>query len=323
MEVARRGRLADAVHDLTEQLRYLDGNDNVSVATLRQLDGACAKLWNVRGKLAPLATADANSAERTVFCADLTDLVISWAALRTKLDSSLGVGSMRHDVVQLLNDAKSLCGPSFAIDLARLEYSDDRPSDIVSAAAKRARSSQDHYALGRYLFRSGMYREAAEEFERAAELEPGLLWPYFHLTLCAFRLDDFERALRAAHLCVALAPRSAPCFYNRALCQQMLGQSDKSLRDLDRAIQLDPGLSVAWLRRGTIQRESHDFAAAMAEFRSALEHGALPAEVHYQMALVELDRENREAALECVRRSLNDDATYSPALALEKRLTSQ
>ena len=69
MEVARRGRVADAVHDLTEQLRYLDGNDNVSVATLRQLDGACAKLWNVRGKLAPLATADANSAERTVFCA--------------------------------------------------------------------------------------------------------------------------------------------------------------------------------------------------------------------------------------------------------------
>ena len=201
----------------------------------------------------------------------------------------------------------------------------DRPTLFPRQPKERARSSQDHYALGRYLFRSGMYREAAEEFERAAELEPGSLWPYFHLTLCAFRLDDFERAVPAANLCVALAPRGAPCFYNRAYVSRCYSRAVRQIAapDLDRAIQLDPGLSVAWLRRGTIQRESHDFAAAMAEFRSALEHRTLPAEVHYQMALVELDRENREAALECVRRSLNDDATYSPALALEKRLTSQ
>ena len=50
--------------------------------------------------------------------------------------------------------------------------------------------------------------------------------------------------------CIALAPRSAPCYLNRALALSALGRTQKALQDLGRVIELDPTLPAAWLQRG-------------------------------------------------------------------------
>ncbi len=320
MVVARRGRIARAVHDLVEQIRFLDSYDSVALAQLKQLDGACEKLWSARDKLAPLLESSANPAERAAFRSDLVELVTSWAALKTKLASS-DKSEVRREANLLLNQAEALCGQSFAIDLARLEYSGNGSLDAV-VVPLHPRTAGDHYAMGRHRFRADKLQEAAEQFELAVQSEPNAFWPRFYLALCAYRLEHFEQALHESDVCIALSPDSAHCYYNRALCHQALGESAESLRDLTRAIQLDPTLSVAWFHRGMVRRELRQSAAAMADFKKALEHAAKPAEVYYEMALVEVDQENPAAALDYLRQALHHDAAHSSALALRDKLKS-
>jgi eukaryotic-like serine/threonine-protein kinase len=326
LAAARQGRLAAAVHELVKQLRFLDGMHAAPLKQLQQLDAGCAALWEARDRIVELGGLTPGSPGQPELSSDLTDLAISWAALRSRMSSSHGGEELRRDARRLFDEAQSLCGTSFALDLARREHAID---GAASGSPKnpdrlpRPETARDHDAMGRYLFRSNKLTEAAEQFERAIELDPQAFWSYFYLTLCAYRLEDFDRAFNAASICVALSPESAPCFYNRALCQQALGQTQRSLADLNHALQVDPTMSVAWLRRGMTRAELKQYSEAMSDFGKALEHGSNPAETYYQMALVDMARDDREAALRRVRLALAQDAHYSPALDLEKRLAPQ
>jgi len=288
----------------------------------RHLDAACDTLWRAREKLLPPETAGDHSTERAALCSDLTDLVAAWAGLRIAQAAGDQSATAQAEARRQLDEAQALCGRSFTIDLARHEYFPDASAGREAASFPQPQTARDHYALGRFLLRADKLDEAREQFERAMALEPGTFWPYFYLSLCAHKQHDFERALRAADVCVALMPNSAPCFYNRALCYESLDRADEALADLNRAVALDPSLAVGWLRRGVLQAARRHFAEATTSFTTALERGANPADVYYQLALVDVAERNRDAALAHLRLALQHDAGNAPAVALKAQLES-
>ncbi|MEX2114940.1 MAG: protein kinase [Pirellulales bacterium] len=254
LTAARHGRLTQAVHELAEQLRFLDSQQSVPIAQLRKLDAGCQTLWDARDKFVPAGDRQGADPERASLRADLTDLAISWCALRERLGTGDQQAAMRSETLQRLAEAESLCGASFALDLAKHQYATAQaaPKGSPNDGLPVARSAREHYALGRFLFKNDQPSQSIGEFERAIALEPGTFWSYFYLSIAAYRLEEFEWALDAANVCIALAPGSAPCYYNRAQCHQALGSADLALADLNRSLELDPSLAIAWLQRGTL-----------------------------------------------------------------------
>jgi tetratricopeptide (TPR) repeat protein len=161
---------------------------------------------------------------------------------------------------------------------------------------------------------------AAAEFERALDLQPQDFWPNFYRGICSYRLQRYGDAVDAFRVCIALAPGSAACFYNRALAFASLGQSDRALHDYDRALQLDPRLAAAALNRGILHHQARRFTEALADFRRALDLGADPAVVHYNSALVYLAQHDRIAAKASLRRALEHNREHRDARTLLDRL---
>jgi tetratricopeptide (TPR) repeat protein len=170
---------------------------------------------------------------------------------------------------------------------------------------------------------AGKLEQARELFERAIRLEPDAFWPHFHLTLCAYRLERFDEALRSACVCVALSPKRAECFFNRGLCLQAVGETEAALQDYSRAIELDPGLGAASFQLGILLADVGLRSEALENLIRSAELGFEPARVHYQMALVQIKQDDWAAARKSIAESLEHDPNYAPALSLENRLKTQ
>jgi eukaryotic-like serine/threonine-protein kinase len=326
LTLATRAQLADALHELVEKLRFVDGFENTSDAKLRQLEIGCRKIWQVRGQIASVDGSAVSGEMETQLRADLLDLALLWSRLRVRLAGEDQVEQERRAALGILDDVQALCGNSTVLELARREYTlalDPGEASVASTALPAPRTAWEHYLVGRFMLQSEKLDEAQEEFEQALGLEPSAFWPNFYLTLCAYRLEDFEKALNAAYVCVALAPKSTECFYNRALCHQAAGHYEQSHSDFTRALKLDPTSSLAALHRGMLLAEMHRFPQAVADLKTALDLNASPPLVYYQMALVHAAAEDRAAAQACVERALEHDRAYAPALSLKSRLDSE
>jgi hypothetical protein len=83
---------------------------------------------------------------------------------------------------------------------------------------------------------------------------------------------------------------------------------------------LDPHLVAALLNRGMLHSQEGRYAEAATDLRRALDCGADPALVHYNLALVSLARKDRSAARASLRSALLHNPFYKDAQDLLHRL---
>ena len=137
---------------------------------------------------------------------------------------------------------------------------------------------------------------AADEFQAALDLRPQDFWPNFYQGLCAYQLGRFDDAIDAFRVCIALAPETAECYYNRALAHEALGTRRLALRDYTHALQLDRTLSEAALNRGILLSAEGRHAEAAADFDLALATASgreTRGMIHYNRARGDLARGDR------------------------------
>lgn len=145
-----------------------------------------------------------------------------------------------------------------------------------------------------------MTSEAAEEFQRTLELRPQDFWPNFYQGLCAYELGHFEDAVAAFRTCIALAPTTAECYYNRARAADALKHTRQAFSDYSRALELDPSLAVAALNRGMLSYKAGRTDDAIADFHRALlarPDSETVGRTHYSLALAHLAKGDRTSAL--------------------------
>src|SRR5205807_7915101 len=97
----------------------------------------------------------------------------------------------------------------------------------------------------------------------------------------------------------------------------------RALQDYDEALRLDPKLAAALLKRGQLHQQQARHSAALADLREALELGADPGTVHFQLALVHRALKDRTAAIAHVRQALHTDPGRPEALNLQRLLESE
>lgn len=123
-------------------------------------------------------------------------------------------------------------------------------------------------------------RRAAEDFQKAANYEPRIADNHYWLGRILQENDDREGALKAYSACLDLDANHWRAYCNRGMVYRLLLDYSKALRDVSRAIKLQPKNGQIYLERSKIRwvglrKESIDYKdsqwnAVMSDLNSAI-----------------------------------------------------
>jgi serine/threonine protein kinase/Flp pilus assembly protein TadD len=326
LRLARRGQAAEHLHVLANYIRLYCGDDSRTLGQTQTLEEECQKIWNTRGLLVKPTGAQLEPAMEEQIQADLLDLAILWADLRTRSLPANRAQEAYRDALQLLTEAEQLLGSSIILTRERQAYLEKlggapaAGGDAELATKLVPQTAWEHLYMGRSYLKAAKLTAALAEFQRALFLNPQEFWASFYRGQCCYRLKRYQEAVDAFSTCLALTPTSAPCFYNRGLAQSAQGKTAEALLDYDRALQLDKNLAAAALNRGILHYNAKRYPEALEDLHRALESGADAGVVHYNLALVHLARGDRASALESVRAALQQPGEHAEAQALLNQL---
>jgi tetratricopeptide (TPR) repeat protein len=311
--LAERARAAGELHNFSERLRPLYGEESLASGQARELAGLCREVWERQSLILRRLREQPSTELQEQVRADLLDLAIVWSDLRAR---QVPGDAACREAVAILARAEELFGPSCVL-LHEQRRHDSQPR---RRADRPPRTAWEHYALGRACLQAGRLARAARYLDRAIELQPNAPWASFERGKCACRQGQFDDAVVAFTACIVLSPQSAWCRYHRGRAYRELGKLDHARRDLDSALRLDPALAAARLQRGVLNFEACCFAEALADLDGARAGGISPGVVLYNQALVHLERQDRPTALACLRAALRHEPGHDGARRLLARL---
>jgi tetratricopeptide (TPR) repeat protein len=143
-------------------------------------------------------------------------------------------------------------------------------SSTLKAIRTLAQGSKDELAVrlsvARVLARHGLFGEAAKDFERAADLDPGQADLLYNLALARYRAGDLEGALQSA--------RQAKSVQNSASIESLLGEIEEAkgdslaaVRSMQAAVAMAPGSEAYRLSLGLEFLRHETFKPALAVFQ--------------------------------------------------------
>lgn len=301
LDRTRRDAKATELHKLADIVRFRYGVDPPLSDDARSLVRRGREIWSARHELVrPIRGRSKPEVERTVRT-DLLDFAVVWADLRVRLASPDERAEANREALRVLDEAVELLGPSPALDRDRRAYALALGQPVsASAADPPRRSAWEHFDFGKSCLRSGNLTLAANEFRRAIDRRPQDFWPHFYLGLCAYRLHQYDDAVHAFEVAIALAPDVAECYYNRALAHTALKQFELANEDYARALEHNHTLTEAALNRGILSYKEGRYNDAILDFERASATTSDPhllAAIQYNLALVSLARGDRVTAL--------------------------
>ena len=167
------------------------------------------------------------------------------------------------------------------------------PATEVFAKGHRLfpKSARMLMGLGVSLYARGQYEQALQRVFEASDLNPSDSTPYLFLgKMQAVETIDSPGFVEKFGRFVALQPENAfgNYYYAVSLWRQSLSNQKKNNSDqirelLQRAIQLDPKMSAAYLQLGILFSEKGDLPRAITEYQKALESDPDLYEAHYRL----------------------------------------
>ena len=92
---------------------------------------------------------------------------------------------------------------------------------------------------------------------------PGQAEPLVLRAKALRQINQYNLALADAQVAIKLDPGSAPAYFQAAHAQDSLGRTREAMTDVERATQLNPGDPVIWYYRGLLEAQRANFEAAI------------------------------------------------------------
>lgn len=328
---AARQASAEQLHTFVDNLRFNCGMDMLPVEKLPEWEERCRPHWQARETLLTETDPPLPAALSQQIRADLLDLALLWAELRTHRATTDKQAAAR-EALAILAEAEMRFGPSSILYRERQRQAETLGwTELAQEAERQAaqlapRSAWEWYALGRFFLQTDELNRAAAALRQAVQRQPHNLWANFYAGRCAYRRKNYGEAVVAFTACIALASREdqqARCFFNRALAYAQERRSAQAIEDYTAALTREPELAAAALNRGILHFQAKHYDEACHDFHHALAQGAAPALVHYNLALVHQAQGNRTAALASARRAVQADPQQAAARTLLDNLRRQ
>jgi serine/threonine protein kinase/Flp pilus assembly protein TadD len=244
-------------------------------------------------------------------------LLLAWAEVRTAHDKPRQRSAALQRALALLARAETIddLPPSRAlwedraVYLAKLERTTEAQAARRQARLVRPAGVRDHYLLATSYARSGRYRSAIAELDRALEQNPRHYWAAFQRGVCQQELGRHSLAAGDFGVCIGLWPEFALGYFNRAYSLDRSGARPEAIRDYTAALARDPALAAGYLNRGMACLELRRYPEALADFRAVARLGRDDAFLHA----------GRGVALEGLKRYREADASFRRAFALARK----
>jgi tetratricopeptide (TPR) repeat protein len=172
-----------------------------------------------------------------------------------------------HPSTQALLAMRARCHKALKEEAAAQE-------DFQRAEQTPATIAFDHVLRGLGAYDTRQLAEGVRAFEAALRLEPTHYWSLMWLGFCLCDLgqgpEDFAGAARVFTGCILHRPDHAYAYYCRANASFKLRNFKDAVTDCSRAIELDPKLAPAWLRRALTYRVQGHVEKAIADYSRVL-----------------------------------------------------
>ncbi len=127
-----------------------------------------------------------------------------------------------------------------------------------------------HYSLGIGYDSLGNLENAAEQFEKAIQLQPDYFEAHNNLGIVYDQLGRTENALREYHIVLKLSPDNFRVRNNLGILYEKKGDHDSALREYQTAIRIDPANVHAFTNLGLLYRKLNRLADSEKAFKSAI-----------------------------------------------------
>ncbi|HKS30282.1 MAG TPA: FG-GAP-like repeat-containing protein [Pyrinomonadaceae bacterium] len=148
----------------------------------------------------------------------------------------------------------------------------DAPSHLQNQASAFQTREQAYRAnnIGVALLEQFKYREGAESFRRALQLEPKLALARINLAIALFNVPDAAGAQREAQVAATLAPDAPQPHYLLGLIAKSQNRTEEAIAAFQRVLKIDASDVGANVNLGQLYMQQRKFAEAVAAFRAAL-----------------------------------------------------
>jgi tetratricopeptide (TPR) repeat protein len=124
--------------------------------------------------------------------------------------------------------------------------------------------------LGVALMEQFKYKEGAEQFTRALQLDPKLAIARINLSIALYNVPDLAGAQREAEAAIALNPNAPQPHYIIGLIAKTQNRPDDGIAAFERVLKLDPNDVGANINLGQLLSQQRKYAEAIAAFRTAI-----------------------------------------------------
>lgn len=120
----------------------------------------------------------------------------------------------------------------------------------------------------------GMLQKSIEDISEAIKLDPTNKNAYANRSIAYLNSGQYEKALADYQEYLKYDPMNANFWYESGMVQRVMKRNEESVKSLDRAIQLNPKLGVAYLERARAKAQGGNIAGAQQDYQKAQQMGA-------------------------------------------------
>jgi tetratricopeptide (TPR) repeat protein len=121
--------------------------------------------------------------------------------------------------------------------------------------------------------------------------------PHYRKSLVYTKSGDYTRALKEVNRALYLNPHLISARYQGALLFQLQGRTAEAIKRYRDVLDLDPQYTVAHINLGICYRKMNELDDAEDEYRQALEQNFYSLPAHYNLATVLIQKDDLEGAL--------------------------
>src|SRR5215208_6281321 len=140
-------------------------------------------------------------------------------------------------------------------------------------AAAKTSAREDAYRannVGVALLEQFKYREAADSFRRALQLEPGLALARINLGIALFNVPDLPAAQKELQAAAAVAPSAPQPHYLLGLLAKTQNRPEEAIGSFQKVLRIDANDVGANVNLGQLYAQQRKYAEAIAVLRTGL-----------------------------------------------------
>ena len=145
-------------------------------------------------------------------------------------------------------------------------------AEIFNAAAElNPENFQAYLGRGTALSEIGQSQQALEDLNKAAELNPNFAVTYLNRGAVYADVRKYEKAIEDYNKAIELKPRYAIAYFNRGVSLYRLQRYEDAIESYTKSIELNPKNEFAYSNRGSVYDALGQFETAISDFSNAIE----------------------------------------------------